>query len=592
MGNRHSEKYNQRTVYLRLLRYAKAYWVMFAAALVCMVLVAGTDVAVARLIKPLTDGSFIKHDPTTIRWMPWAILGVFVVRGLAGFGSRYWMSCVGQNVVRTLRDSIFSHLLAVPVSHHDRSRVADLQTKLTYHASQVSDTATQVLTSVVRDGFSAIGLVGLMFYTSWKLALFTLLIAPFLSVLFTWVNRRFQKLSKRIQNSVAGITHSTDEAITGRRVVKVYGGESLVLKGFSRINAYLCRQNVKLASASAASDGTMELIAAIGVAALVYLATLPSLRAEMTPGAFVSFIGAMLLLRQPMAAMTNLAQRWQKGVVAGQELFEFLDTPAEADNGTLEVERVEGHLGFQALHFRYEGADEEALRGIDLDIPTGQRVALVGRSGSGKSTLMSLIPRFYDPQDGAVLLDGHDLRDYRLRNLRQQIALVDQNVVLFDASIADNIAYGMDPRPSDERILEVARMANAMPFIERLPEGIHARVGARGGLLSGGERQRVTIARALLKDAPILLLDEATSALDSESEHLVREALDRLMVGRTTLVIAHRLSTVQDSHQIVVLDHGEIAETGTHDALMARDGAYAALYRMQFNETEAVASPA
>ncbi|HEU0197544.1 MAG TPA: lipid A export permease/ATP-binding protein MsbA, partial [Nevskiaceae bacterium] len=540
-------------------------------------------------IKPLTDGSFIHHNPAIIRWMPWAILGVFLVRGAAGYGSAYGMAWVGQNVVRSLRERIFAHLLAVPVSHHDRSRVADLQTKLTYHASQVADTATGVLTSVVRDGCSAIGLLGLMFYTSWKLALFTLLIAPVLSALFTWVNRRFRLLSKRIQDSVAGITHSTDEAITGRRVVKVYGGESLVLASFERINAYLCRQNVKLASAGAASNGTMELIAAVGVAALVYLATLPSLRNELTPGAFVSFVGAMLLLRQPMAAMTGLAQRWQRGVVAGRELFQFLDTPAESDTGTRPLQRAAGHLAFRGIHFRYDGAEEEALQGIDLDIPSGRRVALVGRSGSGKSTLMSLLPRFYDPQTGSLLLDGHDLREYRLRDLRRQIALVDQNVVLFDASIADNIAYGLEPRPSDERILDVARMANAMTFIERLPEGIHAQVGQRGALLSGGERQRVTIARALLKDAPILLLDEATSALDSESEHLVQEALDRLMVGRTTLVIAHRLSTVQDADCIAVMDHGRIVESGTHAELMARGGAYAALHHLQFHDASAVA---
>ncbi|HEX7381546.1 MAG TPA: ABC transporter transmembrane domain-containing protein, partial [Nevskiaceae bacterium] len=468
---------SQRAIYFRLLRFAKPYWAMFLMALLCMVVSSATDVAVARLIKPLTDGSFIAHDPTTIRWMPWAILAVFIVRGLAGFGSSYGMAWVGQNVVRTMRDRIFGHLIAVPVSHHDRSRIADLQTKLTYHANQVADTATQVLTSVVRDGLSAVGLIGLMFYTSWKLALFTLLIAPFLMGLFSWVNRRFRLLSKRIQDSVAGITHSADEAITGRRVVKVYGGESLVMGAFSKINAYLCRQNVKLASASAASTSTMEFIAAVGVAMLVFLATLPSVRAEMTAGSFVSFIGAMLLLRTPLAAMTGLSQRWQMGVVAGRELFEFLDTPAERDVGTRPLGRARGQLSFRDVSFHYEGFEEQALAHVNLELKAGQRVALVGRSGSGKSTLMSLIPRFYDPQQGQVCLDGHDLRDYRLRDLRRQIALVDQNVVLFDATIAENIAYGLEQQPPDERILEVARLANAMPFIERQPEGIHARVG-------------------------------------------------------------------------------------------------------------------
>jgi len=584
-----SNAYPPAAVYRRLLAYTRPYWQMFALALLCMLLFAGTDVTVARLIKPLTDGSFIDHDPATIRWMPWAILGIFIVRGAAGFGSAYGMAWVGQSVVRCLRDQVFQHLLEVPVAHHDRNRIADLQTKLTYHAGQVADAATGVLTSIVRDGFSAVGLIGLMLYTSWKLTLFTLLIAPVLSASFTWVNRRFRVLSARIQNSMGGITHSADEAITGRRMVKIYGGESLVMRAFSRVNAYLTRQSVKLTAAGAASNSVMELIAAVGVAALVYLATLPSMRATMTPGTFVSFVGAMLLLRQPLSAMTDLSQRLQRGLVAGADLFAFLDTPREVDTGTRPLDATRGALRFQAVRYAYDDSEAPALDGIDLDIPAGQRVALVGKSGSGKSTLMSLIPRFYDPQDGAVLLDGHDLRDYRLADLRRQLALVDQNVVLFNASIAENIAYGLEPMPDEAQIIEAARTANAWTFIERLRDGIHTQVGQDGVLLSGGERQRISIARALLKNAPILLLDEATSALDSESERLIQDALDRLVSGRTTLVIAHRLSTVQTADLIVVMDRGRIVERGSHTELLARDGAYAALHRLQFHDQPAAA---
>lgn len=573
-------------IYRRLLAYTRPYWKMFALALLCMLLFSATDVAVARLIKPLTDGSFIKHDPVTIHWIPWAILIVFILRGAAGFGSAYGMAWVGQNVVKNLRDEVFEHLLLVPVSHHDQARMADLQTKLTYHADQVADSATGVLTSVVRDGCSAIGLIGLMFYTSWKLTLFTLLIAPPLSLLFNWVNRRFRVLSRRIQESMGGITHSADEAITGRRMVKIYGGEHLVLNAFSRTNDYLRRQSVKLTAAGAASNGIMELIAAVGVAVLVYLATLPSMQNEMTPGAFVSFVGAMLLLRQPLSAMTDLSQRLQRGLAAGADLFDFLDTPSEKDTGTRELAHTRGVIAFRGVRYTYATSRQPALDGIELDIPAGKRVALVGKSGSGKTTLMSLIPRFYDPQEGAVLLDGRDLREYRLRDLRQHIALVDQNIVLFNATIAENIAYGIEPQPKDSDIIEAARLSNAMVFIERLPEGIHTRVGQDGVLLSGGERQRVAIARALLKNAPILLLDEATSALDSESERLIQSALDHLVTGRTTLVIAHRLSTVQNADLIVVMERGHIVESGTHADLLKKEGAYAALYRLQFQEPE------
>ncbi len=577
------DSYRPAAVWRRLLGYGAPHWRLFLLALLGMVTFAATDISFVRLIQPLIDSIFVERDPKVIAVMPFAILGIFIIRGLAGFAAAYGIAAVGQRVVSRLRVEVFEHLLYVPVAHHDKARNADLQTKLTYHAGQVADSATGVLTAIIKDGLSAVGLLGLMFWTSWKLALFTLVIAPLVSVSITWVNRRFRKRSQRVQTSVSGITHSADEAITGRRILKLYGGEKYVLDAFRRMDDYLRRQSLKMTASGAASNSALELIAAIGVAMLVFVATAPGMIETVSAGTFASFIAAMLSLRAPLAAMTSISERLQRGLVAGADLFAFLDTPVEADSGSRPLARAEGRLRFDDVHFAYEADGRAALDGVSLDIAPGATVAFVGRSGSGKSTLLSLIPRFYDPASGAVLLDGHDAREYRLLDLRRQIALVDQNIVLFNATIAENIAYGSTGATRD-RIEAAARRAHAWEFISRLPLGLDTMLGQDGANLSGGQKQRLTIARALFKDAPILILDEATSALDSESERAIQQALTELMRGRTTLVIAHRLSTIQSADLIVVMDQGRIVEQGTHDALLARDGAYAALHRMQFRD--------
>ncbi len=578
-------EYRAGKVYARLLAYAVPHWRVFMLAVVGMVLFAGTDVTVARLMKPLVDGTFVEQDPQVIRWLPLAILGLFLVRGVAGYLSTVGMAVVGQRVVSKLRLQVFDHLLHVPVTHHDRSTNSDMQTRLTFQANALSDAAMGVTTAIVKDGLTALGLLGLLFYTSWKLTLYVLVMAPLLAWSVAWVNQRFRRLQQSLQTSVGGIGHAADEAITGRRIVKIYGGEGFALDHFKGINEAFKRFSVKLAGNTALSYSLLEFIAAIGISSLVFMATRPETLKEMSAGTFTSFVVAMLSLRGPISNISNISERLQRGLVAGADIFYFLDRPRERDTGSRSVERASGALRFEQVGFRYSEDANAALSGVTLEVPAGKTVAFVGKSGSGKSTLLSLIPRFYDPDAGRVLLDGHDLREYGLKNLRQQLALVDQNVVLFNATVGENIAYGQ-ANPTPAQIEAAARGANAWEFIEKLPQGLDTPIGQAGVMLSGGQRQRITIARALLKNAPILILDEATSALDSESERLIQTALESLKQGRTTLVIAHRLSTIQSADLIVVMHEGQVAEQGSHAELLARNGAYAALHRLQFRDSD------
>ncbi|MCG5511853.1 lipid A export permease/ATP-binding protein MsbA [Ectothiorhodospira shaposhnikovii] len=572
-------------VYRRLLSHSLKYWPYLLMALVAMLITAATETGFAALMRPLMDGSFVDRDPDAIRWIPLAIIGIFFIRGVAEFLSNYTMKWVGRQVVKELRGRMFRHLLQMPVSYFDRNAGGQLISRLTYNVEQVAAASTDSITILIRDTVTVLGLLGWMLYLNWKLTLAVLIVAPAVAFAVDRVTRRFRKISRRIQASMGDVTHVAGEVMDGNRVVKIFGGEDYEQSRFDEINERNRRLHMKMVATQASNLPIIQFFVAIALALIVWIATHESLLQDVSVGTFVSFITAMLLLLTPIRRLVNVNAMLQKGIAAGQNIFGLLDEPLERDQGTLSLDRARGEIRLRGVSFSYDAAKGDVLRQIDLDVAPGETLALVGRSGSGKTTLVNLLPRFYEPQRGEVLLDGVDIRQYRLADLRRQIAYVGQHVTLFNDTIANNIAYGSQVDPSDERrILEAAEAAQAMEFIRRLPEGLNTLVGDNGVLLSGGQRQRLAIARALLKDAPILILDEATSALDTEAERHIQKALDHLLQNRTTLVIAHRLSTVEKADRIVVMQDGRILETGTHRDLLARDGMYAHLHRLQFSD--------
>ncbi len=584
----HDHHASPAAVYRRLLGYVTPYWQAFAGAVVAMIVLATTDAGFAAVMKLITGAGFIDRDPALIAWLPWLIIGIFAARIVTGFFATFGMTWIARQVIKDLRTAMFRQLLCLPADFYDRNASGVILAKLLYDVEQVANASSNAITVMIRDTLTVIALLGWMAYISWKLTLVFLLVAPPLALLVGYVSRRFRRLARRIQNSMGDVSHVSEEALEANREIKIFGGQDYESGQFERANEYNRRQQMKLTATQAFSVPFIQFIVACAFALIVYMATVPSAHQSIGVDTFVSFMTAMVLLMQPTRRLTNINATLQQGIAAAQSVFDFLDQSPERDHGTRTLEQARGEVEYRGVSFSYGEDKGRVLSDIDLHIEPGQTVAFVGHSGAGKTTLVSLLPRFYELTAGELLLDGIDVRELRLDSLRAQIALVSQHVTLFNDTIAHNIAYGALGQVSEADIVRAAEAAHAMEFIHALPEGLQTRVGENGVLLSGGQRQRLAIARALLKDAPILILDEATSALDTRAERHIQAALDTLMQNRTTLVIAHRLSTIEGADQIVVLDQGRIVEQGRHQTLLARDGAYARLYRMQFGEAHAL----
>jgi subfamily B ATP-binding cassette protein MsbA len=549
-----------------------------------MTIAALTEAAFARLLKPLIDGGFVSKDPDTIRWVPLAIIGVFMLRGLTSFINEYTASWLTGRLVQTLREEMFAKLLRLPVSFYDESQSGRLISRIANDVNQVTEAGFNVITVAVKDGVTTLGLLALLLYTDWQLTLICFVVMPAVTACMHFVGKRLRGLARENQLRMAQMTQVVSESIDCQKVVKIYGGESYEIGRFHEAADALRRNQVKQSAASSANTGVTQLMIACALAAILYFAALRAQHGDFSAGDFMSFLTAMMLLFAPIKRITGISQALQRGLAAAETIFQFLDEPEEKNTGAAMLHKTRGELEVVNLSFSYPSVEKRALQNINLAIRAGETVALVGSSGSGKTTLASLVPRFYEPDSGQLLLDGKPLADYALPVLRQQIALVSQDVVLFNDTVAANIAYGALNQVSRAQVIEAARAANALDFIEALPQGFDTEIGENGTRLSGGQRQRLAIARALLKNAPLLILDEATSALDTESERLVQAALDNLMKNRTTLVIAHRLSTIEQADRIVVMHQGEIVESGTHQSLLAAEGFYARLHSMQFTE--------
>jgi subfamily B ATP-binding cassette protein MsbA len=583
MRNEKSDMEHSRALYGRLLGYVKPYWRMFALSIGALILTAATEPMLPALFKPLLDEGFVAKDQDFIRWVPLLLLGLFVVRGITSFVSTYCMAWVGSRLVMDLRAAMFDKLMALPTRYFDQNPSGQLIAQLAFNVTQVTQSATSSLTTLVRDTVTVLGLLGYLLWLNWQLTLVVFGMVPLTLWIVRVASKRLRGLSRKAQQNIGDLTQVVDEAVGGHRVVKLYGGEDYEQTRFRQAANLARSYEMKRVAANAVYEPVIQFIAAVALAIIVYIAAGQASNNATTVGGFVAFFMSMLLLFAPLKRLTAVNDQLQRGLAASETIFSMLDQDAERDSGTRTLDRIEGRLAFRDVALTYPGKTVPALSSITLDIAPGETVALVGASGSGKTTLANLVPRFYDPDAGVIELDGIDICDIRLHNLRSHIALVSQDVVLFNDTLAHNIAYGSKRDAAAAEIRSACIAAHAWDFIQAMPDGLETLIGENGMRLSGGQRQRIAIARAILKNAPLLILDEATSALDSESERHVQAALEALMQNRTTLVIAHRLSTIERASRIVVLEGGRIVEIGSHAELIAKQGRYAQLHALQFS---------
>lgn len=571
-------------IYKRLLGYARGQWRFITLGVIGTVVSSGADAGFTWLLKPLLDRGFIARDAVFIAWLPLIILVGFLLRSSAHFMSDYYMAFAGRNVVMQFRQKLFHHFLHLPTAFYDKNSSGELLSVIVYDVEQVAKASTDALVTVVQETCFIIGLLVVMFVTSWELSLLFLVSAPVIGWIARRSSRRMRQLSQGVQTSMGSLTHVAEEMIEGHKVIKTYGGQAYESEKFSRLAEKNRTREIKVVVTKNLASTGVQQMAALVIALTVYLAT--ARVNHITAGGFTSLIAAMMALLKPLRNLTTVNSTIQKGVAGATSIFERLDQVPERDTGKQHLLRAKGALHFDQVSFSYPNHTRKVLQDINFTVAPGETVALVGRSGSGKSTLVSLLPRFYDDYSGHIFVDEQNILSLHLNDLRRQIAVVSQHVTLFNDTILHNIAYGKLSEASESEIIEVAKIAHVMEFVEQFPDGLYTKVGENGVLLSGGQRQRIAIARALLKDAPILILDEATASLDVESERYIQLALDSLISNRTTLVIAHRLSTVEKADKIIVMDKGQIVESGTHQALLALKGLYSYLYNMQFKDAD------